>query len=80
MKSLTAEEFVKIWQSCASPKEIEIKLGCKYECAYQRARAYRKRGVNLKRFQRTNKGIDWEMPGAYADNILSKVEGRVDPK
>ncbi len=49
-KEITTKEFVSIWQSAASPAEVEAKTGIRAAIAAARASALRKKGVNLKYF------------------------------
>ncbi len=46
--SLTAEEFVRLWQSCSSVKEVAEKSGVTYNSVTSRASHLRKKGVKLK--------------------------------
>jgi hypothetical protein len=55
---VTAEEFVKAWQSGKSLEEVGEKLGIKPSTAASRACEYRKRGVQLKRFQDRSGSLD----------------------
>lgn len=43
------EDFVRTWQSATSVEEVAKALKCTVNAASQRARQYRKQGVNLKR-------------------------------
>jgi hypothetical protein len=47
---ISAEEFVRIWQTSASRKEVMEKTGQPKNTVAGRAARYRKRGVPLKNF------------------------------
>lgn len=51
-KGPTAEQFVKDWQNSSNLKEVCEKTGMDSLAASQRAVNYRKKGVNLKCFQK----------------------------
>jgi len=47
---VSAEEFVRIWQTSSSLAEIARLVGASSACASERAMNYRKRGIHLKKF------------------------------
>ncbi len=46
---VTHEEFVRAWQTATSVEEVAKTVKCTVNAANQRARAYRRQGVKLKR-------------------------------
>lgn len=54
-ESLTAEEFVRLWQSCKSVTEVTEKAGRTYTAVVSRANTLRKKGVNLKKMPHTGR-------------------------
>jgi len=51
-----AAMFVQTWQSATSLMEVASSLGIGTTSAYQRARAYRSKGIELKKFASTRGG------------------------
>lgn len=49
-KHVDAETFVRTWQNAETVADVARDLGITAQSATARAAAYRKRGVNLKRF------------------------------
>tara|TARA_R110002020_G_scaffold15808_3_gene56435 strand:+ start:3340 stop:3585 length:246 start_codon:yes stop_codon:yes gene_type:complete len=47
---VTPEEFVRVWQTCRTVGEVADKLNLTKRACYQRAVAYRKKGVPLKKY------------------------------
>jgi len=47
---VTPEEFVRVWQTCRTVDEVAKKLNLTKRACYQRAVAYRKKGVALKKY------------------------------
>lgn len=58
-KTVSPEEFVTIWQSAKSIKEVCEKTNLTEDGAYARARYYKKHNVRLKRFGRPKTKVDW---------------------
>jgi len=54
--TVSAEEFVKVWEISESRKEVAEKLNITVKQASQRASEYRRKGVNLKRYKQGRKG------------------------
>jgi len=46
------KEFIKIWQTSSSMKEVVEKTGMGYNTVAARARRYRKKGIPLKPYPR----------------------------
>jgi len=51
----SAKEFVITWQSSDSINEVSEKLGLTYASVASRAKIYRSKGVNLKKYERCGK-------------------------
>ena len=51
-KPVSPEEFIKVWQTGASTKEIAEKLKMNASACCQRAGNYRKHGIPLRNFPR----------------------------
>jgi len=54
-KSLSPEEFVRVWQKASSVQEVATHFGCSRGAVAQRATNYRKQGVKLKKMGRNGK-------------------------
>lgn len=52
---VSAEDFVKVWQSAENVDEVVAATGLTRGSACVRASRYRKMGIALKRFR----GVDW---------------------
>jgi hypothetical protein len=52
--NVSSQEFVKVWQECRTADEVAERTGLPKGLVYARASAYRKRGVRLKRLERSN--------------------------
>ena len=70
-KKLTPEEFVKVWQTSESIREVCDKTGLTNGGANSRALLYRKNGVPLKRFPRggTVPRLDYKALAKLASSI-----------
>lgn len=53
---ITAEEFVRVWQSCSSASEVVSRLNMPLPIVHARASGYRKAGVHLKSMPRNRQG------------------------
>lgn len=53
---LSAEEFIKAWQTSKNLKEVVEKTNASRDALRNRASLYRKRGVPLRRFKRGKRG------------------------
>lgn len=47
----SAKQFVRIWQESNSNQEVACRLGVTESASSVRARRYRKKGIELKKFQ-----------------------------
>ena len=50
--SVTPEEFIQVWQTSASGKEVAQKTNSTIDAVCSRAGYYRRQGVNLKKMKR----------------------------
>lgn len=55
-KYVTAEEFIRAYQASSSVIEAASKLNVTEQTVYARAAAYRKKGIQLKRFPNKSRG------------------------
>ena len=69
----TAAEFVQLWQSSDSRKQVADALGVTYGSVVSREKTLRKAGVNLKEMKKQPRGIQID---ANAPNMLiSQIDG-----
>lgn len=54
--SCSPEEFVRLWQSADSPRDVAEKAGISVRRATSRACLYRRRGIRLKKMA----GLGWD--------------------
>lgn len=66
---ISAEEFVRTWQTSKSIKEVCEKLQTIESYAYTKAADFRKKGINLKRFENARQVIDVERLAKLADDL-----------
>ena len=60
-RSLTAEEFVRIWQAADSIEQVAEQTGMHHSVCATRARSYRERGVLLQELPRRRQlRNDWD--------------------
>lgn len=50
-KKVTAEQFIRVWQTSSSPVEVSKRLDMTYSSVNARAADYRKKGIPLKSFK-----------------------------
>jgi DNA-directed RNA polymerase specialized sigma24 family protein len=62
------EEFVRVWQSSSSAREVATKLGIPATTASSRAMRYRKAGVRLKHFRGKEPPVDVAALNAIIDD------------
>tara|TARA_R110000751_G_scaffold154747_1_gene259887 strand:+ start:162 stop:446 length:285 start_codon:yes stop_codon:yes gene_type:complete len=73
VKRSSASEFVRLWQSSDSRREVAQGLGVTYGSIVSREKTLRKAGVNLKEMQKQPRGIQID---ANALNLLiSQIDG-----
>tara|TARA_R110000744_G_scaffold17450_4_gene47253 strand:+ start:41 stop:283 length:243 start_codon:yes stop_codon:yes gene_type:complete len=70
---VTPEEFVRVWQTGKNVGEVAEKLNLSRRACYQRAVAYRKKGVALKKYPRGRHGasqdIDYTSLASLANSL-----------
>ena len=71
--TVTAEEFVRIWQAAKTVGEVASRTGMKTTSAYSKAYAFRKEGVPLKTFRRKGP-IDFVALRALAESLTTNSE------
>jgi len=75
--AITPKQFVQAWQTAASMAEVEDLTGMPRSAAQSRAAAYRRRGVNLKKFLNSPR-IDWDDLAAVANEFNSPVDSETE--
>lgn len=76
-KPLTAEEFIRLWQTAVSLKEFASKSGVSQRIASERAYTYRRKGIPLKKFPAIGGGrkkLDLESLADLARSLAPKEE------
>jgi len=72
-RPVSAEEFVRKWQTSRSAGEVAEKTGMDVRAARQRAALYRKKGVPLQRFAGGRfEAPDWQALKALAEELAPK--------
>jgi hypothetical protein len=56
---VTWDEFIRVWQSAGSDREVAEKIGRSLSGVRQRAAKARKNGVPLKRFGHSREKVEW---------------------
>ena len=67
-----AKNFIEIWQTSSSMKEVCDRTGLKEPSAYTRARGYRAKGIPLKQFKKIRN--DWGQLRELAMSFLTEEE------
>jgi hypothetical protein len=70
--NIPPEEFVRIWQTASTIKEVAVRTGVAYNAACRRASNYRRHGVPLKKHLVMHKGPqnNWEALAKLAQEVL----------
>lgn len=71
--TILAEQFVEIWQTSKSVKDVADKLNRKISNVCLRASSYRRKGVPLKKFR-------YQPPGQLDYEKLKKIALKYAPK
>jgi hypothetical protein len=67
---LTAEEFVRLWQTCETRDEFETQSGLSAAATNSRVAQYRGAGVPLKRMPRTSvRRVDYSALAKLAESL-----------
>ena len=72
-KRSTAAEFVTLWQSSDSRKQVADALGVTYGSIVSREKTLRKAGVNLKEMQKQPRGI--QIDTNALNMLISQIDG-----
>jgi len=72
-KRSTASEFVRLWQSSDSRREVAQGLGVTYGSVVSREKTLRKAGVNLKEMQKQPRGI--QIDTNALNLLISQIDG-----
>ena len=70
---VSAEEFVRAWQTSNSMVEVAEKTGMSIVAVSSRVAMYRRKGVPLKPYR--IRKIDWEALASYAAEQLGDTDG-----
>jgi hypothetical protein len=80
--TVTAREFVRIWQTASSVAEVAKKVGRSKNACRVRAHRYREYwDVPLKYFPVIEvEPIDWDELGEFARSLMAESEGPTEPQ
>ena len=67
--NISAEEFIKVWQTSSSLAEVCERLGRPPVHMSARASQYRRKGIALKSFGRGGP-VDWDAMAAFAASLV----------
>ena len=75
---VTAEEFVRIWQSSETTAEVAEKTGLKKSGVSNRASRFKTKGIPLKDMRNDSRGLDVQNLKALAKKLAPKLSKPVD--
>ncbi len=78
-KRVTPEDFIRIWQTSNSTKEVSEKVGIDRSAVRVRVDFYRKRGIPLKKYKNARESLNIEALTKLAKSLSSaEPEGEVE--
>lgn len=75
---VSAETFLRVYQAASSPQEVADLLGMPRPIIAARASAYRRKGLQVKRFPRGSKALDLEALSKLLEQIDREQEDKKD--